>query len=291
MTRPPLVADSGFAEVADRVWVARSSWFDVNVGVVGGERGLVVVDTNASEAAMRELLTALRRVTTAEVVAVVNTHAHFDHTFGNAVLREHAPAASLVAQEEAAATTVAAGERAKALYGADPADPHADEVLASRVLPADEPFASVRVVDLGDRTVELVHPGRGHTGGDLVVRVAEADVVLAGDLVEQSAPPSYGPDSYPLEWPGALDLVVGLLTPSSVVVPGHGDLVGRAFVEEQRGEVGTVAETIFDLASRSVPLAEALRHPDWPWPAERLEHAVRRGYDHVPRTARRLPLV
>jgi glyoxylase-like metal-dependent hydrolase (beta-lactamase superfamily II) len=291
MTRPPLVADQGFIEVADRVWVARHSWLDVNVTVVGGERGLVVVDTHASERAMREVLDALRRLTRAEVVGVVNTHAHFDHTFGNAVLREHAPSARLLAHEEAAATTVESGEHAKALYVADRDDPHGDEVLATTIVPATETFSSVRALDLGDRVLELVHPGRGHTAGDLVVRVGDADVLLAGDLVEQSAPPSYGPDCYPLDWPGALDLVVGLLTPASVVVPGHGDLVDQPFVQDQRSDVGTVAETVFDLASRSVPVDEALRHQEWPWPAERLEHAVRRGYDHVPRTARRLPLV
>ena len=66
---------------------------------------------------------------------------------------------------------------------------------------ADHTFSSVRSIDLGDRVVELVHPGRGHTGGDLVVRVPDADVLLAGDLVEESAPPSYGPDCFPLDWP------------------------------------------------------------------------------------------
>ena len=66
-----------------------SSWFDVNVSVVGGERGLLVVDTHASERAPG----AGRRRWSAgcgagEVVAVVNTHEHFDHTFGNGVFAE-----------------------------------------------------------------------------------------------------------------------------------------------------------------------------------------------------------
>ena len=39
---------SDFTEVADRVWVARYAWFDVNVSVVAGANGLLVVDTNAS---------------------------------------------------------------------------------------------------------------------------------------------------------------------------------------------------------------------------------------------------
>ena len=40
-----------FTEVADRVWVAPQPWCDVNVSVVGGAAGLVVVDTSGSTAA------------------------------------------------------------------------------------------------------------------------------------------------------------------------------------------------------------------------------------------------
>ena len=57
----------------------------------------------------------------------------------------------------------------------------------TEIVPADHTFSSAVALDLGDRAVELVHPGRGHTGGDLVVRVPDVDVVLAGDLVEESA--------------------------------------------------------------------------------------------------------
>ena len=289
-----LLPDRGFTEIADRVWVARHSWFDVNVTVVAGERGLLVVDTLGSEHAGRGLADAVcdlgRSLGLGEVVAVVNTHEHFDHTFGNTALRAAWPGTALIAQEEAAARTVAAGERIQAEY-AEGDDPHRDEVLQTRISPADDTFSSVRAVDLGDRYVELVHPGRGHTAGDLVVRVPDVDVLLAGDLVEQSAPPAYGADSFPLDWPGTLDLVLGLTGARTVVVPGHGDLVDQAFVQDQRADIGVVAETIHDLASRSVPLEDALRHTEWPFPADRLAEAVRRGYDQVPRTARRLPLV
>ena len=55
----------------------------------------------------------------------------------------------------------------------------------------------------------MAHLGRGHTDGDLVVVVAGADVVFAGDLIESAAAPSYGPDSFPHEWPGTLDGLLG----------------------------------------------------------------------------------
>ncbi len=291
MALPVLVADAGFTEVAPRVWVARHSWLDVNVTVVAGDRGLLVVDTLGSDRAARGLTEELRRFGRGEVVAVVNTHEHFDHTFGNRALRNGWPEATLVAHEAAAARTLVSGDATKAEYAELTDDPHRAEVLETDVLPAERTFSSVWALDLGDRVVEVVHPGRGHPGGDVVVRVPDADVLVAGDLVEQSAPPSYGPDSYPLDWPVSLDFAISLIGDATLVVPGHGDVVDAAFVRDQRDDIGTVAETIHALASRSVPLEEALRHPEWPFPADRLEQAVRRGYAQVPRTARQLPMV
>lgn len=259
------MAGTGFLEVADRVWVARYEQHDVNVTAIGTARGLVVVDTHASDDAAREVIADLRRLTAGEVAVVVNTHAHFDHTLGNAAFR--------------------------AAYGQVPI--HAHEVAAADTpgaVAADHTFSSAVALDLGDRLVELVHPGRGHTAGDLVVRVPDVDVLLAGDLVEESAPPSFGPDSHPLDWPASLDIVLGLTTSSSVVVPGHGAPVDRDFVEDQRASVAIVAETIRDLAARGVPESEALTSADWPWERAVLGDAVRRGYEQLPRGHRRLPL-
>jgi glyoxylase-like metal-dependent hydrolase (beta-lactamase superfamily II) len=279
-----------FSEVADRVWVARYPWFDVNVTVVAGSGGLLVVDTHSSSRAAREVVDDVRRLGAGTVTGVVNTHEHFDHTFGNAVFLETFGAIPVHAHELAATRTVGAGERIKAEYAASD-DPRAEEVLETEIVPADVTFSSAMVVDLGDRVVELVHPGPGHTPGDLVVRVPDADAVLAGDLVEESAPPAYGVDCHPLDWPRALDLVLQLIGPDTVVVPGHGAVVDREFVQDQRADIGVVAETIRDLALRGVPLAGALDTAEWPFPKEGLAHALQRGYEQLPLAGRQLPLL
>jgi glyoxylase-like metal-dependent hydrolase (beta-lactamase superfamily II) len=285
-----------FVEVADRVWVARYEWFDVNCTLIRGEAGLLVVDTHASAVAAREVLDDVRRLGVGKVTAVVNTHEHFDHTFGNDVFRRAFGAGVPIhAHETAAERTVSAGERIKDLYRADDDDPHRDEVLATEIVAADRTFSSAAVLDLGDRVVELVHPGRGHTGGDLVVRIPDVDVLLAGDLVEESAArngvPGFGGDCYPMEWPLTLDIVLGLTTGSSVVVPGHGAPVDREFVEQQRNDIGIVAETIRDLAGRGILVDDALGAAEWPFPREELANAVRRGYEQLPRSQKRLPLI
>lgn len=280
----------GFIEVADRVWVARHEWFDVNVTVVGGSAGLLVVDTHASELAASGVIDEIRALGAGEVVGVVNTHEHFDHTFGNHAFRTAYGTVPIHAHETAAERTAPAGERIKAMYDAEPADPHREEVLATEIVAADRTFSSAVSLDLGDRLVELVHPGRGHTGGDLVARVPDCDTLLAGDLVEESAAPGFGADCYPLEWPWTLDIVLGLTTAHSVVVPGHGAVVDREFVEVQRNQIGLVAEMVRELAGRGVKADEALDAGQWPFPRGALAHAVRRGFEQLPHGSKRLPL-
>jgi len=281
---------SEFTEVADRVWVARYEWYDVNVTVIEGEAGLLVVDTHASTPAAREVIADLRRLSTRDLVGIVNTHAHVDHVLGNHAFREEYGAVPITAHEVAAETTE---PHNRELQQRAVAEGHhrADEIAATPLVPADHTFSSVTAVDLGDRAVELVHPGRGHTGGDLVVRLDDADVLLAGDLVEESGMPAYGDDCFPMDWPLSLDLALNLVGPSTVVVPGHGAPVDRDFVMEQRSAIGIVAETIRDLAGRGVPVGQALESGEWPYPQEHLVHAVRRGYEQLPRAQKRLPLL
>ncbi len=281
--------DSGFVEVGHRCWVARHKIADVNVGLIGGSRGLVVVDTHSSAATARAVVDRVRALGAGEVVAVVNTHAHWDHVLGNGTFSESYDGPPIVAHEQTAATLTEHGaEMLEALA------PHLDLTGTTVVVP-DQTFSSARVIDLGDRIVEVVHPGRGHTSGDAVVRVADSDVLYAGDLVEESAVrehvPGFGDDCYPLEWPATLDLLSGLLGDDSVVVPGHGLPVDKDFVLEQRASISVVAEMIRDLAARGVRPEEMAEAGEWPYPVKELGNAFTRGFAQLPRSSRSLPLL
>jgi glyoxylase-like metal-dependent hydrolase (beta-lactamase superfamily II) len=268
-----------FVEVADRVWVARYEWADANVTAIGSDKGLVVVDTHGSTAAGRAVLDDLRRIGAAPVTAVINTHWHWDHTFGNAAFREADPAVPIHAHEDAAVMLAEKGEYMKGRFAESPDEPHSAEVADTELVIPDQTFTSTKVLDLGDRTIELAFPGRGHTSGDIVIRIPDVDVVLAGDLVEESAKPWIGMDSWPLEWPSSLDVVLGPITTSHQVVPGHGVPVGRDFVQTQRNELAAIADTVRALSGEGLPVERAVAEGDWPWETDdRIENAVRRGY-------------
>lgn len=73
---------SAWQEVGDRVWVRRYEVLDQTIGVIGGASGLVVIDTRATHPLADELRDELAQLP-GRLAAVVNTHGHWDHAFGN----------------------------------------------------------------------------------------------------------------------------------------------------------------------------------------------------------------
>jgi glyoxylase-like metal-dependent hydrolase (beta-lactamase superfamily II) len=265
-----------FDEVADRVYVLRYPVVDVNVTLVAGDDSCLLVDTLSTPDQARELLSLARPIMGAEPWSIVNTHHHFDHCFGNATLAAASPGPRAIWAHEAAAAAMAVPDRARlAAEGYAPVDPVLARQLAGVALqPPTALVSESSTVDLGGRAVRLAWLGRGHTAGDLVVHVPDADVVVAGDLVEESGPPSFD-DAFPFEWPTTLAAVEALCGPSTVVVPGHGTPVGAGFVLGQLEELAALAEWIRDAHAASVEAEAAARAA--PFGAAALP-AIRRGY-------------
>jgi glyoxylase-like metal-dependent hydrolase (beta-lactamase superfamily II) len=262
-----------FTAVADHVYVAMLPFTlegfaaldgpaEVRIGLVVGTDAALLIDAGATPGHGRLLRAAVAEVTSLPLTTVVLTHWHYDHAFGLAGVG----VATAIAHESVT-ERLTGGEAAAeaARLGIDP---------GALRLPNRE-VAVAAAVDLGGGVrVEAVHLGRGHTDGDLVVVVPGTQVVFAGDLVESSGPPVYGPDSFPHEWPATLDGLLGLTTDSTAVLPGHGEAMNREAVFEQRSRVAAVSGEISRLAALGVPVEDAEARGEWALPFA----AVRDGY-------------
>ena len=95
-----------------------------------------------------------------------------------------------------------------------------------RQLP-NETFLDQHVLRLGDKTIELYWPGRGHTDGDLVALFKEDRTIHMGDLHFNRLYPFVDLETGGTvqEWGATLDRVLEL--PFDQVVPGHGPLTTR----------------------------------------------------------------
>ena len=228
---------SVWSEVGDRVFVRRYAFYDQNIGAILGDDGVLIVDTRISHRQADEILADLRELTPLPVRAVVNTHGHNDHAFGNHRFRP----APIWGHERCARMVRDTG--AAQLAKVAEAIPELAADLAEVVLdPPDRTFDGDFMTldfDAGGRRIELRHLGRGHTDNDVVVIVPDADVLFAGDLVEADAPPYFG-DGYPLDWPATVERMVEHVT--GAVVPGHGTVGDRAFAVRSMTELRAIAE-------------------------------------------------
>jgi glyoxylase-like metal-dependent hydrolase (beta-lactamase superfamily II) len=273
----------GFVEIADRVHVLREPLLDVNVTLVVGDGAALLVDTLSTVAQATALAAAVRAVTP-HPLTLVNTHHHFDHCFGNATLAADPPrpvyAHELTARwlrDRPDALRHLAYEEMRAEQPA-----LAAELARTPVLAPTEVVHTTTTLDVGGRPVLLSHPGRGHTAGDLVVHVPDADLLVAGDLVEQSGPPAFE-ESYPLQWPEAVAALLRLTTATTTVVPGHGDPVDVGFVRAQHGQLADLAWLIRAGHTGGAPPERVAAEA--PFGARAALVAARRGYAELDGTA------
>lgn len=251
-------------EVGDRVWIGRYEWLDQTIGVIGGEDGLVVIDTRATHPLADELRADLRALGDQPLAAVVNTHGHWDHSFGNArflptPIWGHVRCATMILERGEAMRT-----RLMREFPDQPFD-------AVELTPPTELFEGSATLDLGDRHVALHHLGLGHTDNDIVITVPDASVLFTGDLLENAPAPAFG-DSYPIAWVETGRALLAMV--EGVVVPGHGDPFDRRFARDQVSQLADLAELGRDVAGGAIGLDEAMRRS--PFPAEPTTTALER---------------
>ncbi|HLY13158.1 MAG TPA: MBL fold metallo-hydrolase [Candidatus Limnocylindrales bacterium] len=271
-------ASDAWLEVGERVFVRRYRFLDQEIGAILTDDGPVVIDTRSTVAHAREVLDDLRRISKLPVAAVIDTHHHFDHTYGNHEFRPapiwgHVRCASRIQHM----VDDPAAHQANRAEVAEEYPRIAGELSDIVPDPPDQTVGDEGAdIEIGGRRLELRWLGRGHTDNDLVIRVPHANVVFAGDLLENGAPPWTG-DGYPLDWPQTAAAILALTAGSraSAVVPGHGAVGDRAFVERSLADLEAIAGLAHRVHAGELGLAAAVAAG--PWPAEVTLETIERG--------------
>jgi glyoxylase-like metal-dependent hydrolase (beta-lactamase superfamily II) len=224
-----------------------------SVAVIGDD-GVLVVDSGNFPSETRKIIAEIRQLTPLPVRYLVHTHWHRDHTDGDSEYRaafpnvviistpytrkmvtdramknldeeikmgpEYASYLRKLAQDgkDGSGKVLSAEEKTYDSDFAESIDAAVAEFKQVKLLLSDETFDQNLDVHLGKREVQLKFLGRGNTGGDAVIYVPDAKVVMAGDLLVYPTP--YAFDSYFSDWIQTLGKLKAI--GAATIVPGHG---------------------------------------------------------------------
>lgn len=188
---------------------------DPNTGIVIGDDGVLVVDTQATPVMAQDVIRRIRQVTDKPIKYVVLSHYHAVRVLGASAYRPQEVIASrdtfdLIA-ERGAADMKSEIERFPRLF-------RSAESVPGLTWPS-LVFERALTLWMGKLEVQILQLGRGHTKGDTVVWLPQDRILFSGDLVEFDATP-YAGDAYFTDWPSTLDALAAL--EPLKLVPGRG---------------------------------------------------------------------
>jgi cyclase len=149
--------------------------------------GVLVIDSRQHPKRAEELLAAIRKTTAKPIKWVINTHAHGDHYFGNAVFKREG--ATFIAHRDTQRMMQAHHgvemKRRTGYFKQTTFDPNEVKL----VLP-DVTFDSKLTLNLGGRTVELLYIGAGQNPGDTLVYFPAEKVIFSGGPFSKNSWPN-----------------------------------------------------------------------------------------------------
>jgi glyoxylase-like metal-dependent hydrolase (beta-lactamase superfamily II) len=248
---PPLTAQWEEVEITVtpvRGGVHMVSGVGGNIAVFLGEDGVFMVDAGLTEHAGRVLGTvrelAQSESANPDLMYLVNTHWHFDHTGGNERIA-------------AAGAVVVAHENVLHLLSQD-------QVMAAvggREIPAAPASARPRLT-FNDRVnftwngdlIHVVHIAEAHSNGDVVVHFRDADVIHLGDIFFNGMYPFIDVDvgGHIGGMVDAVDEILAHSNETTLFIPGHGPLADRADLVEYRAMLATVRDRVQEMIDRGM---------------------------------------
>ena len=268
------VADGVYAGIAKAGGLATG-----NSGFVVGDEGVLVIDTFLTPIAAEELIEAIGTETKQPIKFAINTHYHLDHTGGNQVFAARSiPILShdnvigwqttknrrfLPAVEELQKRR---GDVARQL-AETPADQVEKRTQVERQLRRLDAMLTIHLTNptvtfsvgslqlhLGKREI-ILFTLPGHTGGDILAYIPDANVVYTGDMAWRKTLPNLV-DATVNDWIPSLDTLLNKY-PTAKFVPGHGDVATADDIREFRGYLDDLRSRVKKAIADGVTLDQA----------------------------------
>ena len=243
-----------FTEIGDGLY-AFTAEGDPNSGVIIGDDSVMIVEAQATPRLANKVIEKVREVTDKPISHVVLTHYHAVRVLGASAFN----APQITMSDAARAMVIERGQEDwDSEFQRFPRLFEGYESIPGLTYPTTT-FSDRMTVYLGNRRIDLMHLGRAHTAGDIVIHVPDQNVMFTGDIVEYHSA-CYCGDGYFSSWGNTLDNIAAFDV--DAIAPGRGDaLVGKEMVttaiESTRDFVDSTYRPVARVAASNGSLKDA----------------------------------
>ena len=275
---PSLIREGVTEKLTEHVWAIPdgSAPLVPNVGIVVGDKAVLVIDTGMGTRNAEVVLKEVARVGRGKPIYLVTTHVHPEHDMG-----AHAfPSDSRLIRSKDQLADIAAGAGMNLVPVFAARSALNRELLAgAKHREADIVFESEYTLDLGGLQARIRSMGTNHTHGDTVVLVD--GVLFSGDVAMKPQPSFANPTARISHWLGSLDELTALRP--KIVVPSHGPFGGVELMQGYRTYLTRIRDRVAGLRKAGKTQEETLailteemsgEYPD----RNRLAGAIRAAY-------------
>ena len=259
-----------FEQLSTHCW-AYTAEGDPNSGVIIGDQFIMVSDATATPAMAQDLIARIRTISDKPIKYVLLTHYHAVRVLGASAYFAEGATEIIASQgtlelihERGAQDMKSEMERFPRLFRNAESVPGLTwpTLVVGGGDPTRGEVPGKLTLDLGGVTVDIWHPGPGHTRGDTIAWVGAEKVLFSGDLVEYQAG-VYTGDAQLQEWPATLEALRALN--AEAIVPGRGEAMkGVLDVNKALDYTKLWVETLFrcgkEAAAADMDLKTAMAH-------------------------------
>ena len=209
-----------------------------NAGIIIGDDSVLVIDSLRVPSFARDLIQDVKTITDKPIGFVIDTHSHWDHSWGN----EEFPDATIIGHKNCYAEMIDVEwneEWRKKVVSSN--DPWSEEGNLVNITPPNMTFETSMQLYFGGRELDLKYFGRAHTSGDIYIHLPKEKIVFTGDVAQDGGVPYLG-DCYPADWPETDNQLASL--PIERFMSGHGPIGDHNALVEAKDFIHTLVDSV-----------------------------------------------
>ncbi len=218
--------DTGIIQTASQAYAFIQPNGATNAGFIVSEEGVLVIDSLMTPSLATRLLSEIRHLTKAPIRYLVDTHYHGDHVFGN----QYFVPAPIIGHVNCRLELIEKFDANMNRYtsGRPELIPELSQI---RMTLPDVTFEDRMNLQMGSREINLIHLGRAHSAGDILLHLPQDGVLYAGDIAFHRILPAF-PDGHITKWLNVMEETRKL--DFETIVPGHGPVGTKKEFDEAR---------------------------------------------------------